>query len=269
MQLLVAGATPVDAGKTTFATGLCRVLDATGVKPRAGNDYWADHDDVLAATDDGRLYGHDATQLAAASPDDRRVEARNPVHRLWLATPGAGAGLLGRDDRAFAVDRVTRDGTDQYVVNGTVEIPAMLRRQLPLQEATVVTSLDEANEVMADLHRPAMQAVGDRLGAVTHAVVESYTDVARPLDGFEPDAVAVVEPRRCRVYDGARYAKACTVASGSAHEGRLEERVGRVVDLLDAEATVDLPALSRDERTRPAQHGYDDAYDAVLRAAHG
>ena len=56
MKLLVAGDARVDAGKTTFAAGLLAAIDgAVGFKPRAGNDYWYDHDDAAAALDSGRL----------------------------------------------------------------------------------------------------------------------------------------------------------------------------------------------------------------------
>ncbi|MEF8791499.1 MAG: ATPase, partial [Haloarculaceae archaeon] len=65
MRLLVAGADRVDAGKTTFSTGLVHETGATGYKPRAGNDYWFDHDDYRRAVDAGRLYGKDARRLAA------------------------------------------------------------------------------------------------------------------------------------------------------------------------------------------------------------
>ncbi len=41
MKLLVAGGDRVDAGKTTFSTGLLARTDAVGFKPRAGNDYWS------------------------------------------------------------------------------------------------------------------------------------------------------------------------------------------------------------------------------------
>jgi len=93
--------------------------------------------------------------------------------------------------------------------------------------------------------------------------VESYADVARPVRGIEPDAVAVVEPTRVRVFDGDRYRKACTVASGSPFRGQLEERVGTVVDLVEPAATVDLPPLSGSERTDP--HAVADAYEPAYR----
>jgi len=281
MKLLVAGASEVDAGKTTFTAGLVERTGVRGFKPRAGNGYWYDQDDYRRAVESGRLYGKDAKRLAAASPGDVRPEAINPVHRLWLPRPGAGKGILGRDERAFLVDRVTppgdpgaggesstaADGT-RYVVNGTVEVPAEAADGLPLADAAVVESLPEVNDLMAGLHGPALDALGERIQAREAAVVESYSDIARPLTGFVPDAVAVVEPRRCRVYDGRRYAKACDVASGSAHEGRLEERVAHVTDLLDPAASVTLPALSSDERGEltTVADSYADAYEALLGA---
>lgn len=285
MKLLVAGASEVDAGKTTFTTGLIERTGVRGYKPRAGNGYWYDQDDYRRAVEQGRLYGKDAKRIAAASPGDVRPESINPVHRLWLPTPGRGKGPLGRDGRRFICDRVTPRGTgsasgdtasdrvtleetDRYVVNGDVEIPADARRAFPLDTAPVVESLPELNGLMADLHAPALAALGDEVAGRDAAVVESYADVARPLREFAPDAVAVVEPRRCRVYDGERYAKSCEVASGSAHEGRLEERVDHVVELLDPAATLTLPALSSEERDDfgAVADAYEAAYDELLAA---
>lgn len=307
MKLLVAGAREVDAGKTTFTTGLIERTGAPGFKPRAGNGYWYDQDDYRRAVETGRLYGKDAKRIAAASPGDVPPEAINPVHRLWLPTPGRGKGLLGREDRRFVVDRVTppgtaetgagsgeatRDGTaestadgdrggeatpadgaradgvDRFVVNGTADVPPAARRAFPLEEAPVVDSLPELNDLMAELHAPALAALGDAIAHREAAVVESYADVARPLSGFVPDAVAVVEPRRCRVYDGERYAKSCEVASGSAREGRLEERVEHVVELLEPLARVTLPALASAELSDPAvvAGAYEEAYDELLAA---
>lgn len=268
MKLLVAGSSEVDAGKTTFSTGLVDRTGLRGYKPRAGNDYWYDHDDYRRAVADERLYGKDARRLAAATPEDVRPEAINPVHRLWIPTPGKGKGLLGRDGRTFVVDRVTHDRSDRYVVNGTVEIPPAARRAFSLEDAPAVETLPELNDLMADIHGSALAALGEEIRAKEGAIVESYSDIARPLSGFVPDAVAVVEPRRCRVYDGDRYAKACEVASGSAHEGRLEERVSHVVDLLDPLASVPLPALSSAERDDPGvvANAYAEAYDELLAA---
>ena len=268
MKLLVAGASEVDAGKTTFTAGLLERTGVRGFKPRAGNGYWHDHDAVRRALRDGRLYGTDAKRLAAISPGDRRPEAINPVHRLWLPRPGGGTGLLGREARAFVVDRVTPPGDDatHHVVNGSVDLPAAVADGLQLSEAAAVESLPELNDLMARLHGPALDALGEQIAERDAAVVESYADIARPLAGFVPDAVAIVEPRRCRVYDGGRYAKACDVASGSAHEGRLEERVAHVTDLLDPAATAGLPALSREARSDPSTvaDAYMEAYEALL-----
>ncbi|WP_254822359.1 ATPase [Haloglomus halophilum] len=272
MQLLVAGGDRVDAGKTTFSVGLLAETGATGYKPRAGNDYWFDHDDYRRAVDDGRLYGKDAKRLAAAAPGDHRPEAINPVHRLWTPAPGAGKGLLGQDEREFLVDRVGGMAPDEdpsFVVNATADLPDGLAERLPLEDARRVTDLDEANAAMADLHRPAMDAIGEAVVTADRAVVESYADIARPLEGFEPDAVAVVEPRRARIYDGERYANACEVASGSAHEGRLEERVAHVIELLEPRARVALPALTGAERDDPdtVAEAYGPAYEALLATA--
>ncbi|WP_435195201.1 ATPase [Natronomonas sp. EA1] len=268
MRLLVAGSAAVDAGKTTFSAGLCAATDAVGYKPRAGNDYWYDHDDVLAALDERRLYGKDAKRLASASARDVAPEAINPVHRLWLPTPGAGQGMLGREGRAFAVDRVGLAEETQFVVNDTVDLPSEVTDGLPLGGAERVDSLPAFNDAMARLHRPALDAVAERIADEERAVVESYADIARPLSGFVPDAVAVVEPRRARIYRGERYAKACEVASGSAREGQLEERVSRVVDLIDPVARVELPALDARTRGEPARiaAAYAPAYEALLDA---
>ncbi len=270
MKLLVAGASEVDAGKTTFTAGLVERTGVRAFKPRAGNGYWYDHDDYRRAVESGRLYGKDAKRLAAASPGDVRPEAINPVHRLWIPMPGGGKGILGREDRAFLLDRVTAPGgdADRYIVNGTVDLPTDVERSFPLSGTTVVDSLPELNDVMARHHGPALDALGEAVEAREAAVVESYSDIARPLTGFVPDAVAVVEPRRCRVYDGARYAKACDVASGSAHEGQLEERVAHVTDLLDPAASVTLPALASEDRADlgTVADAYTDAYEALLAA---
>jgi predicted P-loop ATPase/GTPase len=268
MKLLVAGADRVDAGKTTFSTGLVHETGATGYKPRAGNDYWFDHDDYRRAVDDGRLYGKDARRLAAASPGNPDPEAINPVHRLWTPVPGPSQGLLGQEGRAVLVDRVGDRGAERWVVNATVDLPESAR-ELPLSDAVEVASVAEFNDAMRELHVPAMEALGDRIADTDRAVIESYADVARPLEGFEPDAVAVVEPRRARIYGGERYANACEVASGSAREGRLEEAVPEVLDLLEPRARVELPALTGEGRSDPSAvaEAYAPAYEALLAVA--
>jgi len=267
MTVLVAGAPRVDAGKTTFSTGLLAYTGAVGFKPRAGNDVWFHHDDYRRALDAGSLYGTDARRLAAASPGQLAPEDVNPVHRLWTPSPGPGTGLLGQDDRSFVVDRAG----DRYVVNGTVAVPDEARDALPLDDAPVVETVDELNSVIERTHLPALRRIEEQIGQTARAVVESYSDVARPIRGLEPAAVAVVEPRRVRLFDGPRYAKGCEISAGGASplEGQLEKRVSTVVDLVDPVATVELPPLPGDVRTDPeaVADAYSQAYEQVCALA--
>ncbi|MBX0285337.1 ATPase [Halomicroarcula sp. F28] len=270
MKLLVAGGDRVDAGKTTFSVGLLSHTGARGFKPRAGNNYWFDHDDYQRATEQGRLYGKDARRLAAASPGDVSPEAINAIHRLWHPSPGPSKGILGQSARQFVVDRVGDDeGVGEFVVNGTVDVPDSATERLPLDGAPRVTSLPDFNDLMGVMHADALAELREEILATDRAVVESYGDIARPLDGFEPDAVAVVEPGRARFYDGRRYAKACQIASGGPEEGQLEERVANVVDLIDRAGAVRLPALDSETRKDPqaVADAYDHAYDALLATA--
>lgn len=266
MTLLVVGASRVDAGKTTFATGLVAHAGAVGFKPRAGNDYWFHHDDYCRAVDEGRLYGADARRLAAASPGDVEPETVNPVHRLWCPSPGE-TGFLGQDDRTFLVDRVG----DRYVVNGDADVPRSVRENLPLSGAVAVESIEELNRTIERLHVPAMGSLSATIDAADRAVVESYGDVARPLREIEPDAVAIVEPGRARLVDGERYVRACAITAGGPGpgDGQLEERVGSVVDPLDPAVTVSLPALRSEVRADPAAVAdeYADAYAELLSIA--
>ncbi|MFB6119942.1 MAG: ATPase [Halobacteriaceae archaeon] len=264
MRLLVAGADRVDAGKTTFSTGLLSRVGGTGFKPRAGNSLWFDHDDVRRAVREGRLYGKDAYRLAAASAEDVTAEDINPIHRLWRPDPGAG-GLIGAHDRAFVCDRVG----DSHVVNGTAEVPALVADGLPLDDAVSVASVEELNTVTERRHLVALDQVAARVRARDRTVVESYGDVARPLRDLSVDAVAVVEPGRARVYDGERYGRACEVAGRSPRDGRLERRVTDVLDYLDPAARVSLPPLTDETRTDPAAvaDAYAPAYDELLAVA--
>jgi len=265
MNLLVASADRIDAGKTTFATGLVAYTDGVGFKPQAGNDYWHHHDKVRETLAEGRLYGKDATRLAAASAADVTPESINPVHRLWRPRPGRGQGVLGQTDRDFVVDRVG----DRYVVNEAVEIPDTVSEQLPLADAQRVDSLDAFNRVMARDHVAAQQDLLARVHDRDRAVVESYAETARPLPAFEPDAVAVVDPGRARLYDGDRYVKGCQVASGSPQGGQLEERVESVTELIEPKASVSLPPLTDDEQADPetVAEAYEHAYDGLLAVA--
>ena len=273
MKLLVAGDARVDAGKTTFAAGLLAALDgAVGFKPRAGNDYWYDHDDATAALSDGRLYGKDVATLAAAGDTDRPEEQLNPVHRLWRPTPDR-TGMLGETGRTFLVDRVTTPDGPSFVVNGVAEreglLPEDIAASLPLAAATRVDGVDQFNDVMAERYLPAFERVTDRIAATTPGVVESYADIALPVDGIDFDAVAVVAPTRLRLYDGSRYLKADEVASGSSREGQLEERVNRVIEMIEPVSTHTLQPLSSDERADPTRvaDAYADVYEALLDVA--
>jgi predicted P-loop ATPase/GTPase len=267
MTLLVVGSERVDAGKTTFSTGLVARTTAVGFKPRAGNDYWFHHDDYRTASEAGALYGKDARRLASASPGSLDPPDINPVHRLWQ--PSDGSGLLGQAGREFLVDRAG----DQYVCNGQATLPDSVRDRLPLSDAVVINSVEELNHVMERAHVAVLTELSRTIDATDRAVVESYSDIARPVQGIDPDAVAVVEPGHARIFDGPRFLKACTVASGTegSFHGQLEERVGGVIDLADPVATVSLPALTSDQRHDPETVAteYSDAYDALLDAANG
>lgn len=261
MTLLVAGADRVDAGKTTFTVGLCAHLDATGFKPRAGNDYWFDHDDYLHAVADGRLYGKDARRLAEASAGDVPPEAINPVHRLWRPAPG-GDGFLGRADRSFVLDRVG----DAYVVNGDAEVPESAVEALPLADAPRVSSVEGLNRLTRERYLPVLDDLRGRIESTEPAVVESYGDVARPIRELVYDRVAVVEPGRARIYDGDRFEVACEVATGSPLDGSLEERIPEVVEPIEPLATVALPPLPSTERSDPdaIAEAYSEAYAALV-----
>ncbi|WP_224335549.1 ATPase [Haloprofundus halobius] len=274
MRLLVAGGDRVDAGKTTFSVGLLASLRREGLapvgfKPRAGNDYWFDHDDYHEAVDAGRLYGKDARKLAAASAGDVDPETINPVHRLWRPTPGK-AGLLGESGRTFLVDRLTGERGPEYVVNADAEaeglLPGSATESLPLDAAVRVSSVPAFNEVMRERYVPAAERLARRITATETSVVESYADIAVPVSNVAFDAVAVVEPGRACVYDGKRYLKAREVASGGPREGRLEEYVEDVVEMLEPLATVELRALGSEARGDPEQvaNAYADAYDALV-----
>lgn len=265
MTLLVVGSDRVDAGKTTFSTGLVARTTAVGFKPRAGNDYWYHHDDYRSAIEQGGIYGKDARRLATASPGSLDPADINPVHRLWR--PADGSGLLGQEGREFLLDRAG----EQYVLNGQADLPDSAREHLPLSEAVVIDSVGQLNQVMERAHVPALTALGRSIEATDRAVVESYSDVARPVQGIDPDAVAVVDPGRARIFDGSRFIKACSVASGAegSFHGQLEERVSSVIDLADPVETVPLPALTSEQRHDPETVAteYGDAYDALLAVA--
>ncbi|WP_265112009.1 ATPase [Halosolutus halophilus] len=272
MILLVVGSDRVDAGKTTFSAGLLERTGAVGYKPRAGNDYWFDHDDCRTAIADGRLYGKDAARLAAAEGRDRAPERLNPVHRLWQPSTNGGTGLLGRSDREFLVDRIGRSpGEPTIVRNATVDLPDAVADALPLADAIPVETVDELNAVVQREYVPAFEALAADIEAADLAVVESYGDIAQPLSALDPAAiaaVAAVEPGRARIYPGDRYCRACEIASSSPKDGTLEKRVPDVLDYLKPLERVRLPPLPGDDRADPRRiaDAYAPAYDALLDA---
>ncbi|MFB6311985.1 MAG: ATPase [Salinirussus sp.] len=264
MKLLVAGARRVDAGKTTFAAGLVAATGAVGFKPRAGNDFWFDHGDCLTALQDGRLYGKDARRLAAASPGSLAPEDINPIHRLWIPSPGPDTGLLGQQDREFLVDRVG----DEYVVNAGMDLPDAVRTAIDTENAIAVDSVDALNAQTEQRYLPLQRELLGEIRATDRAVIESYGDVATPLS-VEPDAVAIIEPCQARLFDGRRYARACEVAPRGQHDGMLEQRVESVIDLIEPVATVTLPPLrpeTQDDPERIADR-YEPAIDHLLEIA--
>ncbi|WP_436344399.1 ATPase [Natronorubrum sp. FCH18a] len=276
MILLVVGADRVDAGKTTFSAGLLERTGAVGYKPRAGNDYWFDHDDCRTALAEGRLYGKDAERLARAEARGREPERLNPVHRLWRPTPGSGTGLLGKSDREFLVDRVGRPGTDgetpTFVRNATADIPEAVADPLPLEDAIPVETVAEFNEVAENRYVPAFERLAAEIESTDVAVVESYGDIAQPLQSLDHaaiSAVAAVEPARARIYASDRYCRACEIASSSPKDGALEKRVPNVLDYLEPLERIRLPALGGDARDDSARiaRAYEEAYDAMLEAA--
>ncbi|MDS0474690.1 ATPase [Natrinema sp. 1APR25-10V2] len=273
MIFLVVGADRVDAGKTTFSTGLLKRTGAVGYKPRAGNDFWFDQDDCQRALADGRLYGKDAARLSAADGRGRPPERLNPVHRLWRPAPGGDSGLLGQTDREFVVDRVGR-GADEslFVRNAAADVPDAVAEALPLEEAIPVETVAEFNELAEREYVPAFERLAAEIEATDIAVVESYSDIALPLSSLDPAsiaAVAAVEPGRARIYSGERYCRACEIASSSPRDGAIEKRVSDVLDYLDPLERVRLPALGGADRDDPARiaREYADAYDALLGAA--
>jgi len=273
MILLVVGADRVDAGKTTFSAGLLDRTGAVGYKPRAGNDFWFDHDDCRRALAEGRLYGKDAARLSAADGRGRPPERLNPVHRLWQPSPDGSSGLLGRSDREFVVDRIGRDPDDAlFVRNATADVPDAVADALPLADAVSVETVAEFNDLAEREYVPAFDCLADEIEGADVAVVESYSDIALPLSSLDPAqvaAVAAVEPGRVRVYDGDRYCRACEIASSSPRDGAIEKRVPDVLDYLEPLERVRLSPLGKDPRDDPARiaRAYADAYDSLLDAA--
>lgn len=261
MRLLVVGEDRVDAGKTTFSVGLARYLGARAFKPRAGNDYWFDHDDYLAAVQAGRLFGKDAKRLVEAAEGNDRPESINPIHRLWRPAPD-GDRFLGPSNRTFVLDRAGED----YVVNANADLPPSARKHLPLDTAVSIETLDELNRITRERYLPLLDDLADRIRRTDPVIIESYGDVARPLRDLAVDRVAAVGPGRARIYDGDRFDNACEVTSGSPGEGSLEERVSEVIDLIDPLTTEELPPMTSAERADPdtIADRYARAFEALV-----
>lgn len=262
MTVLVVGADRVDAGKTTFSAGLVSYCGGVGFKPRAGNDYWFDHDDCLKALDAGRLFGKDARTLRQASAGSMEIESINPIHRLWQPAP-TGSGFLGPGDREFVLDRY---GSGEFVVNAEADLPDIVSESLEVADAIRVGSIEELNQVTKEAYLPLFADVRETIHDTPGAIVESYGDVARPIQELDVTRVAVVEPRRVRVYDGSRYVKACEITTGSPVDGELEERVTDVVDVLEPIDSFSLSPLPGAVRKDPdaIAEAYEEAYSALV-----
>lgn len=264
--VLVAGSRQVDAGKTTLATGIVHGLEGVGLKPRGGNNYWYDYDTVQARLSEGRLVGKDATRLAAVANEEVVAEKINPVHRLWRPISSGTGAIFGRETSEFLVDRV---GVN-FVVNGETKLPSEVVDMLPLEDAFVVNSLQEMNELMVERHQSALQTVRPIVEERDRVVLESYSDVARPIRDVDIDVAAVVGAGTVDLFDGDRYCRAASVVSGTADLGQLEERVGDVVSLIEPAESYQLQPLQRSKRTDPATVAdvYSDFIDGIRQIAH-
>ena len=261
-RILVAGNATVDAGKTTFTRGLLTTLGGRAIKPRAGNNWWYDHQTVRRALDDGRLFGADAEQLADAHSNAVRPESVNPFHRLWQPAPYApGDGLIGGIDMEFVLDRVG----NHFVVNAQATLPGAVSEALPLADATVVRTLPELNDAMRERHLPRLQGFEAALEGEPTLIVESYGDIALPTASIAYDCVAVVEPGRVRYYDGDRFTRVAQAVSSSPREGSMEPVVPDVIRELEPFADLPLPPLRDSQRTtaREIAEAYSSAYEPV------
>lgn len=93
MKLLVAGGDRVDAGKTTFSVGLIEHTGANGYKPRAGSNYWFDHETTerrSVGADSSARTQSDSPQQIRPSGDPNRamryIAAGNRVPVVDLAS---------------------------------------------------------------------------------------------------------------------------------------------------------------------------------------
>jgi len=133
LVILVAGGARVDAGKTTFSTGLvadlaARAGDAVGgVNPApatttgtttttTGSQAIRGGSTERRETPRGREHAIAGERWGSGAVLRRSPESINPVHRLWRPTPDR-TGMLGDTDRTFLCDRVTTEGGSRFVVN--------------------------------------------------------------------------------------------------------------------------------------------------------
>ncbi len=261
MRILVVGVRQLDAGKTTFTRGLVSATGLRAYKPRAGNDRWYDHDAYRKTLDEGLLVGKDTRLLARAQPDASSLKYINPIHRLWGPSFEPAGGMHDRPYREFLVDRAG----ETHVVNATVELPAELRRALPLEGAVEVTSIREMNEVVEEHYIPLLERWEAQVATENGLVVESYGDIAAPVQTLSFDIVAAVEPGRVRYFDGNRYEEACKNIPRRAREGTMEPIVEDVIAGLSSLETVDLPPLTGAARKSPADiaRAYREAYEVA------
>lgn len=262
MRLLVVGARQVDAGKTTFTRGLAAVTGVRVGKPRGANDLWHHHDAYRRAIDAGRLYGKDARSLADELDIDVAPEAINPIHRLWGPVADPAGGMHGRAHRQFLVDRVG----DTFVVNGNADLPRELTAALPLEDAPRVDSIGAINQLIEDRYLPTLERWERRQARHEGLIIESYSDIAMPVQTVTFDHVAVVEPGRVRVFRGDRYASACEAVSPAPREGTMEPTVGNVIADLTPVGEAELPPLPAPDRERSARiaRAYREAYELLL-----
>lgn len=141
--------------------------------------------------------------------------------------------------------------------------------RFPLDKAITVESVPALNDAIEQYHLSTQATLRESIEAADRAVVESYSNVARPISALDVDVVAVVEPTRVRLYDGTRFDRACDVAPGGHATGPLEDTVSSVTTLLDATDDVSLSPLPAAVRDDPAAivEAYHDLYERLLALA--
>lgn len=263
MTLLVVGKKQVNSGKTTFTLGLVERISGVGFKPRASNSYWYHYDQFLRSVQKGSLYGKDASFLSKVSSDISNPEEINNLHRLWRPSPQKNSGILGRQGSEFVLDRLG----DKYIVNNNIKLPDLLKDNLSLEDCIYIESFDDFNELMENEYIDEMENFREKVKCFEDSIVESYKDIALPLQGIGFSRVAVVEPMQVEIYEGSKYIKACKICMGSNREGILEPVVEDVVDYLSPLATVRLPILTSEEKQDPKKikSKYNGIYDRLLK----